>query len=389
MSDTSEGLTEFFQVLREEDSNLFSLEEIRDKITVLPFPSFCLEYLFGINGLPFERIIQVLGQQASMKSAFCVEVIRWFAQFGGGGVLLEHEGKFSPDFARSIMGSYESSMAVAQCNSIEDWQQRLQIYVSKIKSLPKKNAPFVFVVDSILGKSSIETMQAIEKQGYAGRQHPVEALKITNYLRKLASDMAGVPIVVLIVNHLKPFSTGYFTERHRAGGKHLSFCQTYELQLDRKEDIEKSAYQGAYIKFSLYKNSLSSERDSIRVPIIWKYFTDDSGKIIQQTRWLWHTATIELLMNYQEELKDLDLHVSKTKKVWSSALGIPEKEPVDMETAGEMLIHNSDVMSELRKQFAIITYKTYEKGFDYEEITTEGQEPVKKRKKREPRVQSD
>ena len=131
----------------------------------LPLPSFCLEYMFDNIVLPLEKVIGIRGLPKTKKSGLGFEMYRWLRTFCGGvGSLLEHESKFHPSWAASIIG-YEDvgSLGYIECASIEQWQTHLQTITTLMKKRMTGTQaepglgtgfPFMAIVDSMMGKSS-------------------------------------------------------------------------------------------------------------------------------------------------------------------------------------------------------------------------------------------
>jgi len=365
----------------------------------IPFPSFCLEYLFGISVYPLGRIVMVVGPEASLKSGFVFEITRWFKESSGHAFTLEHESKFSKTHAQSIIGhEYKRATGLVWCDSIDDWQDNMQAIFSDIKlkmigTKTNRGSGMVFpvhmTVDSIMGKSLRESQDRIEKKGHAGRDHPVEAQSITKFMRKIPQDIRRWPFAITMVNHLKAKKTEQgFLIRDKAGGKGLDFQETFEIEMARVTRSKLKDYEVLRLRMRCAKSSLGIDQRSILADVLFWDEPEDAenpeGSWHQKTVFNWHGATIDLLLGMEgperkrwsgdREVDDpgvLDLHRhdlgNKGKGVWSRTLGIPETDPVPFAEAGAILSDNVEVMTALRHRFGIKIFREFEPGTDYRE----------------------
>jgi hypothetical protein len=364
----------------------------------LPLPSLSLEYLLQNDAFPLSRMTQVVGTEGTCKSALCFEMARWFKQSSGVTYLFENETKYSPDFAQSIIGYTDASgdyecLAHYPCDSMEDWQSKIQYTVGQIREMMvKKTAanpdpvgrifPVLLVLDSISGKLSRESSERIEKTGFAGRQHPVEALSITNFLKKFPQDIEEWPISFVAVNHLKPSKgpTGAI-ERNKAGGRGISFQETFELELKRARvskvnlvDPDDDGFQigGNNLRVICRKNSLGETHREIPVSILWKHqrchVTD---QMRQFSKWDWASSTVDFLDAFdagkrRDMIRDIvDLHKATGGRWWSKSLGVPKDDPIPKSEIGDLIDKNEALKAPLRDLFGIKTRKKFEVGVDY------------------------
>lgn len=355
----------------------------------LPAPSISFEYLIQNNVYPCQRITQALGEEGSCKSAFGFEVTRWAGKCGGIGTLFETEKKYSPDYSISIIGWDDPNrLGVIPCKTMEDWQSRLLAWIDKAKYAMTgtkekpgsgRTWPGVLIIDSIMGALSQNTEKDLDTRGYAERRFPIEAMKLTDYLKNLPTNIEGWPFLVIAVNHLKLSKDDRGnTVRGRAGGKQLSFGETFELEFSKRSRRPKTFAdrKELTINITCFKNSLGETGRNIDVPVIWWHEPDPAtGEMRQKTVWDWHASTTDLLMTLDEpgittrlkEIVDLRRVNSGGIKIWSKALGIPESDPQTYHETGKAICKNKAIADELRKLFGIKLRKKFQKGVDYRE----------------------
>lgn len=357
----------------------------------IPMPSFCLEYLLQVNVWPLNRIVQVVGEKGSCKSVFTFEVCRWFRNQAGIGFLNENESKYSPTLALSVLGyptkPDEEAMSVIVCDSVESWQTALSKEVKWVKTAQHKTGklfPVLLIVDSVMGSLSKETSKAIEKAGYSDRAFAVEALKITQYLKDFPRKLTTNPMSLILVNHLKLSKIDmYRTERSIAGGKHLGFQETFELEFTNTAKYNPRAVQHSKgkkslnIKIRCWKNSLGETGTELRVPFWWTFKVNPkTGRKRQYSTWDWPAATANLILEQSKDpkvKKDLDDIIGMRKvrhgraMVYvSKPLGVSKTDALDLSGFGKAIDSSPTALEQLRDYFGIHEFQHYQPGVDFD-----------------------
>jgi RecA/RadA recombinase len=342
----------------------------------IPIPSLAFEYVITQDCFPLGLIFHLCGPPGSLKSALYFEMSRWFMNCGGGSVLQEVETKLSPDFPKSIIGAdAENTLVVNRCDSVEDWQQKLQHWVAQLKKDftgtkadpgPGRTVPVLFGVDTIMGKASYETQEKIRGDGYAGRAFPVEALSINNFLKTFPQDIDQWPFAVVLSNHLKEAQDAQGNKvRSTSGGKAVNFQESFELETRvRKSKIQCSDWEGRVISLKCYKNSFGpTGREAWTRVLWWDEYNEEKNEYEQKTIWDWGWATTRLLSTVKgmeaARLKDMNFHIATPKvsdvenKAWSKTLGMKESDAVSWTEMGEMIHRDEDLMRKLRVALGI------------------------------------
>lgn len=362
----------------------------------LPMPkgAFALRWLLRNDAWPLSRLMQFCGPEGSAKSALLYEVMRWFYEAGGGSVLIETEAKDSPDMRRSIMGrAAVDRFILHRCTSLEDWQEALTGEVEYVKGVLKSQGmgttvPVLFGIDSLMARASRETITKITEDGFAGRAHPVEALKIASYIRAFYDMVGGYPFDVIGTNHLKNDITSQNPHQKRTpGGSSVKFQETFEIQMQRIGDIDTVHHGGLEVSLQTVKNSLGPSRKKITASLLWRHEVID-GQLTQISWWDWPSATTDLLLKYVEGKGEIakavsavvDLHPKKTtQRVWSNALGISEESPVSYEEAALILDDTPHVVEALHNMFGIYTRPKFQPTMDFQAQVHKAQADVKAR----------
>lgn len=387
------------------DDRFYTGSESEQLVVGLPLPALCLRYLFQSTVFPLSRMTMITGQQGSCKSAFLYEIFRWHRLFGGRNILLECETKDSPELRASILGYDKKAVGVKPCHSLEEWQTALTRLITLNQELmtgtkanpgPGRIIPVCIGIDSLMAKASEENIEKVMKEGFASRGHPVEALKISQFMRVWPQKLFGWPFTVVGTNHLKPSTDAMGRpSRQIPGGMSLKFQETYEIEMAFIEDIKRADHDGITVQLMARKNSLGPSRKKIKASMVWwnDFVEPDSPEAleleesdfispssvgptsIQRTMWNWHSATIDMLLEIQS--KDpgrwkkidpyLDLHAERSKgnMIWSNALGISIVDKVTFREAGEILETKKDILTHLHALLGIRERYEFEPGKDF------------------------
>lgn len=367
----------------------------RKLVVGIKMPSLLMEYLLGVNCFPLMLIMQIVGEPHSGKSGLVAEICRWFDEVSGGGRYYEAESKHSPDWFASIMGweAYHRFIPLDEngeprrCDSIEDWQEHLYKDLVKIKRVMDgtkeepgvgRSMPVLFAVDSVMGKPSRRTQHKIEKEGSADLTRPWDASIITTWLRANSHLLSGWPFSLVLTNHLKyGQDENGDLERRKAGGSHISFQETVELQLDRwQKKLACADWEGRQCTLSIHKNSLAAtDGFKANVRYLWWYENDpETGGVVQKTIWDWNHGTVELLnylmhsdsghhtVFFRNRLKDAGFHIDcpsvapVENKAWSKNLGMKPADAVSWNELGQAIAADASLMKLLRDALAIRQY---------------------------------
>jgi len=369
------------------DDRVYTGKESEARLVGLKLPALCLRYLFQLNVFPLSRMLQITGTQESCKSAFLYELYRWFRCNRGKAYHIENETKDSDTLRMSLLNYDREAVGLFISESLEDWMKtvtwllstkdglKAKLLGTKDKPGPGKSVPLILGVDSLMAKSSMESIEKIEAEGFTDRAFPIDALKISSYLKFMPQKLSGWPFVFAATNHLKPQKsrTGVI-EYNVPGGFSVKFQETFELRLSRVKDIESVNRPGVTVKFVTAKNSLGPSRKQILANMRWYFDRDDEYR--QKTYWDWNSASIHLLDTFKgsirKDLEDVcDISVvpvsGKGKYIWSKALDIPRSDPQPASHAGAVLEQREDLLVELHKILGVRTYSSFMPGVCYDQ----------------------
>lgn len=365
----------------------------------IPCPSLAFEYVIAQACFPLGLVIVLVARHGVGKSALVAEFGRWFHEAGGGMELVENETKFNPHWYKSILTpEVYDKMPLYRSTSLEDSQRKLTYGVSSAKHLmegtltdpgPGRTIPIMWAIDSLMGKQSEEVQEKIlgklgedgkrgsKGEGAASRAHPVEALKITQYFKTIASEFDEWPFSLVLVNHLKSKTDDMGHElRSKAGGAHIDFQESFELELTKlgghKKKIQCAEFEGVPLSISCEKNSFGPTHRRIQTRLLWWYEDDHTTPdgYVQRTSWDWDWSTVHLLdslMNgensipmLKKNLKEMDFHLEVTSRgdmdnaAWSKSVGHKNKDhAVRWAELGAMIRADTELTNKLRHALRI------------------------------------
>jgi len=378
------------------DSVFGSSEDFAQVVVGIPLPCLALEYLTGNDVWPLSSLAQLSGRWGTCKSTLAYEVFRWFYEFGGRSVHLDTESKYNPQLCANVMryGDDDRAVIYNRCESLEDWQRRLEFYVSQFKSGmlgtaaepgPGKVIPVVFGVDSLKAASSEERQEKVKKRGHGERGFPIEALKNSDFLSGWKTELDYWPFSLVLVNHLKEKTDdlGRTTE-YTPGGELISFLETYEIRTSLwSKRIANSQFEGVGVRLTCAKNSLAPTNRRVRTRFIWWTDINEAGEPRQYHVWDWNWATIAMLheimtthkgpekgrlkeLGWSMDVKSPSADIECLASV--PLLGMKKTEFLPWQEVGEMIHGNPEVMSLLRKALGVTVRRTMSLGDNYESI---------------------
>jgi len=375
------------QVNRAHPNDSAGLTDDIDNWTIgIPIPALVVQYQLQSNVFPLGRVYSVVGKEGTCKSSLAVEFARWFALAVGASWVFEAEAKFAAKLARSILRYEEhATQGIQQCSSQDDWQRNMQeqmkLYLKDVNGTEGRpgcgrTIPFLWILDSLSGRDSLETMERIEKKGSPTRAFAFEAQKNTQFLRKISADISDEPISLVIVNHLKEGTTERgFTERRKPGGAHLNFNTTVEWQMEK---FGKSRIVGKETILDLtlkcYKNSLGATGRVIPVSMNWWHEPDptNDGHARQVTFFDWHASLPRLIFRLAEEermgkeaLALTGLTKIHNNSCFSKLLGVGRTQAESFRDMGQRIVKNRELKAKLQEIFQIQTNTVFNGSVDY------------------------
>jgi len=347
----------------------------------IPFPALSLRYLFQLTALPLSRLVQIVGEEGSAKSAFLTEMASWILEHDGIYIYAENENKDTRNMRSSIFRWDPRKMANVvdyATSDLEEWQEFLTTNITSAKNIqikkggPGRTVPIMFAVDSLTGTAPRGNVADMVSDGHAKKGFADMANLIARWLRGSPSLLKGHPFLLVATNHLKPGTDARgMPTASIPGGKGFKFMETFEIQMKRIGDIRKMTAQGLEVRLKSEKNSAGPGRKQIVANLLWKVGEDENGNFRQYSAWDWHTATIKLLVGFDKEAymrnairEASGIQVNSLTKslAWSDILGVSKESPVSFYELSQRLEQRPDVLAKLYKILHITPCAAFETG---------------------------
>lgn len=351
-------------------------------------PHLMLEYILGLNVIPYPAIIELAGPPGSCKSAILQYLMRVYLEQTFSAVMIETEGKMSSTLLKSILEEYSATAVIYPGMSTQElWQRTMtqvlkafrKYYAESLKVYEKGKGPLakplLLALDSLGAAPSEDSIDAISKTGAAERTFPVEALKNSRYFAQLPSRLKDLPVTIMYTNHeMKKISEGpQFgfggpVERSTKGGATPDFfcgIRIFFEQASKPVEVKKGIFQ-QNLALEVYKNSFNQKGNRITLTMEWNKEVDpETNEEVQHTRFLWGKALVNFLapnapgFKYDRESVKKFLTVTRQSdtKFSCKELEASEENP---EVLGNLIESQPDMVEKLRPYLGIKKWNTYD-----------------------------
>lgn len=241
--------------------------EYTDNDVILLSPTNPIRQLFGLPGLPYNKIIQCAGKPDSGKSTIAAELIVSAQKHGAQTIVWDSEDKL--DTGRlTNMGGKPDDILLAKTNEILKGGELVRKFITAIKD-QDENAKILVVWDSAGGSQSrSHAERELDNERHA--QPGQDAKEIGTVMKMLVGLINKYPdsIAVYIANQTYA-KIGFMMKGDAAsGGSKLEFHSSGIVFLKRIKVLTKKV-KGAEVKYGIvtratvYKNHLSRGKTSI------------------------------------------------------------------------------------------------------------------------------
>jgi len=354
---------------------------------VIPFPGFCLEWLFGVNGCPLSRSWGLTAEPHVGKTAMLYEMIRWHRLLGGrGGVGCTEGDKDSQTLRNSIVKYDQKAFEFRPCKILEDWQAYIMKATDRVLKLFDKNpeytVPICFGVDSYVGALCKAKTKSILEEGFATSSYATEAKLIGDWLRVYSNHkLSGNPITLVgtthtYVNQQQGQMPSFGPPKQIAsGGQKLAYMSAINLFMANAGKTDTVDVKGQKVRFSLPKNTLAGTK-GFRSLVCGLYWSHDELENRQVTWWDWDEATTMLLIDSEnfsaETMKGIksicNIQAISGGRYHCKALGIPESEAVSASEMGKRINTDPEIRQSLRTVLNIYEHPYFVPRIKYEPV---------------------
>lgn len=241
--------------------------EYEDK-DVSPLPlGHPLRVLSGLPGIPFNKIIQVVGKPDCGKSTWAGEALVTAQKAGIQGILWDAEEKFDAN-RFSNMGGNPSDLIMAKTNEILKGAELVRQYILAIKD-QQPDAKILFIWDSVGGsqsRSHAERQLDSEKHGQPGQ----DAKENAQVMKMLVALINKFPDSIAIYMVNQSYAKIGFMQKGDAasGGTKIEYHSSLIIFLKRIKTLTKvvkgvTTKYGIVTRATVSKNHLSQSETSV------------------------------------------------------------------------------------------------------------------------------
>ena len=328
-----------------------------------------LQYVLGTDVLVLGRCINVIGPWMSGKTQFAWYIAKLFMEFPGFIFWIETESKPSREQIKAIlqkdMEVIERFVIANPTKTIENVLQKLQICASEFSKVKpekgEKKLPLLIMIDSLAGVTSVENVEAMEKDGVAGVGFGAArvASAITEQMKAFVPKyLADNPILLLTTNHEKTkipepgsFSRGGPGRTTGSGGDHKDFAATWTLRMVKgNRETRKTSATSTFFWITAVKNQMGMDGNKLVVPVY--TYVRDNQKVIEYD---WDYSLVNLLgidgPFAQDAVKEIIDFQRTGLKCTSTTLGV--KDPIHPTELGKMIHADETIARNLQNLMGI------------------------------------
>lgn len=337
-------------------------------IMCLPLPSLSARILFQNEGFILGKLVHIVGEEASFKSTFSVEIARWHILQNGFAATLHTESRPNNEIIAGVLGANNTDKHhMFVCDTLEEWQALLLSITKEVKEKYSELTPLCITVDSVLGCNAAATNKDIEKVGYATTRFAVEARSVADYLRTYARLLYGTPFTVCLINHRKFRAGGYMGQviKTSLGGNEIRYYASFQIELAISSQRQ---VLGPLTRFditaTIEKNTYGQPNISLVIPV--EIRNEPEGIIVHFN---WAAATARLLSKFDNiRTRPTDATIKKIREIcdvnersggskgtlyYSKTLDIPNTSAVTAQELNQILEDRLDILDELYKVLGI------------------------------------
>lgn len=275
----------------------------------VPVPSLAFMWLIAGNVLPLGKGVGLAGPYQSSKSTLGFELMRWLTtQPVGLAHYVETEGgKVSRDLASSLMREGFERMLSYPADSIEVAQACIMKAIEKTRLNEDRDYSVGVLLDSLSGANTDNINEDVVKSGFASQDFSRAASLWTTYLKTAMNRMAGWPVTLIYVNHLKDaINAPRPGMKTTPGGKAQYFHAALYLWIRKVAESERKTWSVdgedvvrptsiRHLRIVCEKNSLAVDGRAIDVDLCWYHALDGN----QVTFFNWLGADAKFLSEHQ------------------------------------------------------------------------------------------
>lgn len=218
-----------------------------EAVPVIPTGALTLDIALGVGGIPYGRICEVYGPEASGKTTLTLSIIAQAQKQGSTCAFIDAEHALDAEYAKNI-GIDIDNLLISQPDNGE---QALEI----AETLVRSGAVELIVVDSVAAlvpKNEIEGNMGDAVMG-------MQARLMSQALRKLTAIVNKAKCAVIFINQIRnKIGVIYGSPETTTGGMALKFYSSVRIEVRKKEALKKGdEIYGNLVNAKVIKNKMA------------------------------------------------------------------------------------------------------------------------------------
>ncbi|BCG49347.1 recombinase RecA [Candidatus Carsonella ruddii (Diaphorina cf. continua)] len=228
------------------------------KVECLSTGSLNIDYILGIGGLPYGRIIEIFGQESSGKTTVAFSIIKEAQKVGDICAYIDVEHCIDIHYIENL-GINLSNLLIFQPDNGEN------VFEICYKLINTKIVK-VIIIDSIA--AIISQNEINSSDNFIG----IHARLISKSLKKLIPNIRKNNVLFLLINQVRIKIANFYNKEVSTGGNSIKFYSSIRIELKKIGFLKnKNNIIGQEIKISVIKNKLSKPYRDTKIQIIFGY----------------------------------------------------------------------------------------------------------------------
>lgn len=218
-----------------------------EAVPVIPTGALTLDLALGVGGIPYGRICEIYGPEASGKTTLTLSIIAQAQKQGSTCAFIDAEHALDAEYARNI-GINIDELLISQPDHGE---QALEI----AETLVRSGAVELIVIDSVAAlvpKNEIEGNMGDAVMG-------MQARLMSQALRKLTAIVNKAKCAIIFINQIRnKIGVIYGSPETTTGGMALKFYSSVRIEVRKKEALKKGdEIYGNLVNVKVIKNKMA------------------------------------------------------------------------------------------------------------------------------------
>ncbi|AFP84338.1 recombinase RecA [Candidatus Carsonella ruddii] len=220
--------------------------------------SLNVDFILGIGGLPYGRIVEIYGQESSGKTTFAFSIIKEAQKVGDICAYIDVEHCIDINYIEN-MGINLKTLLIFQP---ENGEKVFEISQKLINSKYVK----LIVIDSIA--AIIPELEIYNNDNYIGSHSRF----LSKNLKKIIPLLRKNNVLLLLINQIRIKISNFYNKETSTGGNAVKFYSSIRIELKRIGFLKsKNNIIGQEIKVNILKNKLSKPYRETKIYLIYSY----------------------------------------------------------------------------------------------------------------------